>query len=378
MTYLRFGCVYWTHILKTAERIGSFVLATHSIHRPIQPYIMAVEFRGGEQKDYGDRNIQYGGSRSARRQEKLPPGGIHGTRWADLDADVDDTPVRRQRPKKEEYGANKLPDIESLQELNSLDLKVVRQLVKSGKLDDLITDINDLKGLHSNVLQIMFQHGHDPDPSRFSGQMRGVDLHAPHHDESAFGGFIDGAMRLLQAWGGKQTKSRPSEGVEGTGNNQMFLCIPNLWFFEFNWDLVDSKLGDKFAGDGGKVIRLDYNAPNNALNQALGVDMVHDEIREIGKKGSGVNLGMAAIIDSSDAKAKRKEGGLLHQAYAAVANGFWKSVYDFGLTLGGREERVGSVWTSAENLVRSLLGKETKKESTDPIEFVYFALQSSK
>ena len=313
---------------------------------------MAVELRGGEQRDYGDRNLQYGGSRSPRRQEKLPPGGIHGTRWADLDADVEE-PVRA-RPKKEEYGARKLPDVSSLSELNKLDLKVVRQLVKSGKLDHLITDIKDLEGVHSNVLQIMFQHARAPEKDQFGGHMRGIDLKAPHHDDSAFGRFIDGTVRVLQAWGGKQTTSRPTEGREGTGNNETFLGLGGLWLFEFNWDLVDTKLGKAFAGDGAKVIRLDYDAPNNALNQALGIDMVHDEIREVGKKGSGVMLGMAAIIDAGK---NETPGGFLHKAYAKVANTFWKGVFNFGLWAGNREERVG--------------------KTQDPIPFIYFGLQAN-
>jgi hypothetical protein len=294
---------------------------------------MAVEFRNQEDRGY---SLQYGGSRSVRKQEKLPPGGIRGTRWADLAADLEE-PVVRARPKKEEYGANKLPKVGSLQELNTMKLDVVRKLVKAGALDPLINDITDLKGVRSEVLRVLFQQGRAPDAARFNGQMRGVDLNAPHHDTSGFGGFIRGAMRLLQAWGGKQTKSRPGEGAEGTGNNQMFLCVPNTWFFEFNWNVVDSKLGDKFAGDGSKVIRLDYKSPNNRLNKLFGVDMVHDEMREVGKKGSGVFLGMAAIVDTG--------------------NSFWKGVYNFGLWLGGREERVG--------------------KSKDPIEFIYFALQGN-
>jgi hypothetical protein len=290
---------------------------------------MAVELNGRETLH---RSVQIGGSRSVRRQEKLPPGGIHGTRWADLDDDVE--PVRA-RPKKEEYGARKLPKIRRLEELNSLDPATVEALAKAGKLDPLITDIEDLKGLRSSVLQSLFRNGHEPDTAQFSGQMRGVDLRAPHHDDSRFGRFVEGAMRVLQAWGGKRTKSRPSDGAEGTGNNQMFLCIPGTWFFEFNWNLVDSKLGKKLAGAGEKVIRLDYETPNNFLNKLFGVDMVHDEMREIGKKGSGVFLGMAAIVDTG--------------------NWFWKQVYNFGLWLGDREERVG--------------------KSKDPIEFIYFALQ---
>jgi hypothetical protein len=290
-----------------------------------------MELRSG---DYGDRNIQHGGSRSPRRQEKLPPGGIHGTRWADLDAE--DLP-RPAPQKREDYGANRLPAIKALTELNALDLKTVRALVKQGKVDPLITDINDLSGVESRVLQVLFQHGHAPDAAKFNGRMRGVDLKAPHHDDSAFGRFIHGTMRALQAWGGKQTLSRPSGDTEGTGNNQMFLGLGDLWFFNFNWNVVDSKLGESFAGDGEKVIRLDYRSPNNRLNKLFGVDMVHDEMREVGKKGSGVFLGMAAIIDTG--------------------NSFWRAVYNLGLSLGKREERVG--------------------ESKDPIPFIYFALQGN-
>jgi hypothetical protein len=162
---------------------------------------MAVELRGGEFKDYGDRNVQHGGSRSPRRQERLPPGGIHGTRWVDLDADVDLPPTGTPK-QKTDYGKRELPAVSSLQELNTLDLKVVRQLVKSGKLDRLITDIKDLEGVHSNVLQIMFEHARAPERDQFAGHMRGIDLKAPHHDDTAFGRFVDNTVRVLQAWGG--------------------------------------------------------------------------------------------------------------------------------------------------------------------------------
>jgi hypothetical protein len=82
--------------------------------------------------------------------------------------------------------------------------------------------------------------------------------------------------------------------------------------------------------------------------------MIHDEIREIGKKGSGVMLGMAAIVDAGGNEPK---GGFFRKAYSKIANTAWKGIYNFGLWLGGREERVG--------------------KTQDPIPFIYFGLQAN-
>lgn len=272
-------------------------------------------------------NIQFSGSRSPRRQEKLPPGGIRGTRWADLDADED---VRV--PEKEDYGAHRLPKIEKLQELNSLDTDTVRALVRAGKVDHLINDINDLKPLESSVLQVLFQHGREPGAESFNGTMRGTNLAAPHHDDSGFGRFVAGVMAKFRPWAGKQTTGRPCESGEGTGNNQVF----GRWIFNFNWDVVASKLGDAFMGDGAKVIRLDYGTPSDLLNKLTGVSCVHDEVREVGPKGSGVYLGMAAL---------------------APNNGFWSAVFNGLLRVAGREERVAP--------------------GNDPVPIIYFGLQGN-
>jgi hypothetical protein len=269
---------------------------------------MAVEFRGSE-----NRNIQYGGSRSPRKQERLPQ--------------------QRKAPKnKTDYGANKLPSIKKLEELNALPEATVRALVKQGKLDRLINDITDLKVLDSPVLQILFQHGRDPNPDLFNGSMRGTDLAAPHHDDTWFGKLIDTIMTSWRPWAGKQTIDRPGEGHEGTGNNKVF----GKWIFNFNWAVTETKLGKNFAGDGAKVIRLDYGTPDDLLNKLTGVNCVHDEVREVGRKGSGVMLGMAALAPNSK---------------------FWSSVFNGLLRIAGREERV--------------------KPGNDPVPVIYFGLQGN-
>jgi hypothetical protein len=162
--------------------------------------------------------------------------------------------------------------------------------------------------------------------------MRGTDLAAPHHDDTWFGNLIDGIMRTFGPWAGKQTTSRPTEGREGTGNNKVF----GKWIFNFNWAVVDSKLGNAFAGDGAKVIRLDYGTPDDLLNKLTGVNCVHDEVREVGPKGSGVMLGMAALAPNS---------------------GFWTGVFNGLLRIAGREERVA--------------------KGNDPVPVIYFGLQGN-
>ncbi len=230
------------------------------------------------------------------------------------------------------YGARELPSITRLEQLNALSPSEVRTLAKRGKLDRLITDINDLKGLRSDVLHALFETGHAPEGARFNGQMRGTDLAAPHHDGTRFGRFVSWIMTTWHPWAGKRTLERPGEGHEGTGNNSVF----GGWIFNFNWDVVDSKLGRKFDGDGAQVIRLDYGTPDDRLNKLTGVNCVHDEMREVGKPGSGVFLGMAALKDNSRV---------------------WSLLFNGLLRLAGRDERV--------------------KANADPVPIIYFALQGN-
>jgi hypothetical protein len=190
-----------------------------------------------------------------------------------------------------------------------------------------LTDVNQLIGKRSDELQTLFSHGRAPDPSRFSGEMRGVALNAPHHDDSGLGRFVRGLFAKAPPWRGKIALSTPSAGEEGTGKNRIFggLLCP------FRWGVVDSEL-DK----GSKVIRLDYATPKSFLNNITAIDAVHDEIREVGAPGSGVYLGMAAL---------KHEG--------PVSSAFINSM----LKLAGREERV--------------------KKGGAPVPLIYFALQAA-
>lgn len=191
-----------------------------------------------------------------------------------------------------------------------------------------LQDINDLKAMSSAELQELFANGRAPDPRRFSGEMRGVALAAPHHDTSMLGRFVNWVMTKIPPWAGKNALTQPGEAIsEGTGKNRIFggLLCP------FQWNVVDSKLDTS----GSRVIRLDYATPKSLLNTVTGISAVHDEIREVGAPGSGVYLGLA---------------GLAHNG--PISSGVFNGL----LRLAGREERVS--------------------KDAQPVPIIYFALQA--
>lgn len=195
-----------------------------------------------------------------------------------------------------------------------------------------ITDINQLKSMSSEQLEALFSAGRAPDVARFQGEMRGVALAAPHHDSTGFGHFVSWVMTQIPPWKGKNALEAPSGDEQGKGKNRILggLLCP------FEWNLVDTKFAPDLAGDGAKVIRLDYATPKSFLNAITGIRSVHDELREVGPPGSGVYLGMAGLADHSP---------------------IWTRVFNGLLRLAGREERV--------------------TKDGPPVPIIYFALQAN-
>ncbi len=195
-----------------------------------------------------------------------------------------------------------------------------------------ITDINQLKSMSSEQLEALFSAGRAPDVAHFKGEMRGVALAAPHHDNTGFGHFVNWVMTQIPPWKGKNALEAPSADEQGKGKNRILggLLCP------FEWNLVDTKFAPDLAGDGAKVIRLDYATPKSFLNAITGIRSVHDELREVGPPGSGVYLGMAGLADHSP---------------------IWTRVFNGLLRLAGRDERV--------------------TKDGPPVPIIYFALQAN-
>ncbi|MFO0729159.1 MAG: hypothetical protein U1E65_35600 [Myxococcota bacterium] len=178
-----------------------------------------------------------------------------------------------------------------------------------------ITDINDLVKMSSTELTKLFAEGHDVDEKAFRGEMRGVKLEIPHHDGDGLDRFADKLMATLHPWAGKNALTPPVGAEEGSGKNRIFgkLLLP------FRFKATKTAFAGDLLGKDAKVIRLDYAAPKSLLNRLLGIGHIHDEMREVGPKGSGVYLGMAGLRDRGPV---------------------WTAIYNGLLKLAGREERL--------------------------------------
>lgn len=195
-----------------------------------------------------------------------------------------------------------------------------------------ITDIDQLTNLSSEELHALFAAGRTPNPEHFKGEMRGVALAAPHHDDTHLGRLVTWVMTKIPPWKGKNALASPEGKEQGQGLNRILgrLLSP------FEWNVVDTSFSKELSGGGGKVIRLDYASPDSLLNRVTGVRSVHDELREVGPEGSGVYLGLAGLVD---------------------ADPVWTRVYNGLLSIAGRDERVS--------------------KDAPPVPVIYFALQAN-
>src|SRR5687768_7064728 len=100
-----------------------------------------------------------------------------------------------------------------------------------------IKNIDQLKAMTSAELEQLFENGRAPDAARFKGEMRGIALAAPYHDNTKLGRFVNWVMTKIPPWAGKNAMSAPGEGEEGQGKNRIFGGL----FCPFEWNVVESR-----------------------------------------------------------------------------------------------------------------------------------------